>query len=79
MPRYHLDLQDNLDLYRDADGREFESDAAARKGAVKLLIDTLANLGDDFGTQTRLFVVAARRAGELEPFAAISTRITSLH
>jgi hypothetical protein len=77
MPRYYLDLQDNLDLYQDADGREFENDAAARMGAVRLLIDTLSGLSES-GTQTRLFVVSARRAGELEPFAAISTRITSL-
>lgn len=77
MSRYHFDLLDNADLVRDADGREFEDDAAARMGAVQLLAETLSSLGD-IGAQTRLFVVAARRAGELEPFAAISARITSL-
>lgn len=77
MPRYYLDLQDNMDLHRDADGREFEDDAAARQGAVRLLADTLSSL-KDVGHQTRLLVVAARRDGEPEPFAAISTRITSL-
>lgn len=77
MPRYYLDLHDNGDLYRDADGHEFESDAAARLGAVRHLTQLLATLSD-IGAQTRLIVVVARRVGEREPFAAVSTRITSL-
>ena len=77
MPRYYLDLHHNMDVYRDVEGREFESDAKARMGAVRLLIDTLADL-DEVGTTTRLFVITARRADDNDAFAAVSTRITSL-
>ena len=77
MPRYYLDLHHNMDVCRDVEGREFESDAKARLGAVRLLIDTLAGL-DEVGTNTRLFVITARRADDNDAFAAVSTRITSL-
>ena len=77
MPRYYLDLHHDTQVFRDVEGREFESDAKARMGAVRLLIDTLAGL-DEVGTNTRLFVITARRADDHEAFAAVSTRISSL-
>lgn len=61
MPRYYLDLHDDLDLTRDVDGREFDNDAEARTGALRLLIDTLAGL-NEAGTGPRLFVITARWA-----------------
>lgn len=77
MSRYYIDLHDNLDVHRDVDGQEFENDAMARLGAVRHLIETLSGLGE-VGPETRLFVIAARRAGEAEPFAAVSTRLVTL-
>ena len=77
MPRYYLDLHHNMDVYREVEGREFESDAKARMGAVRLLIDTLAGL-DEVGTSTQLVVITARRAEDQDAFAAVSTRISSL-
>lgn len=76
MPRYHLDLQEDEHLYRDEDGRDFENDNAARRGAVSRLVDLLKDL--PLEDQAMLVVIVVRRRGDREPFAAISTRITSL-
>lgn len=77
MPRYYFDVHENLALFRDVDGLDFDNDAAARKGAVGRLVDVLSSI-DDLGPETRLIVVVVRRMGDREPFAAVSTRITSL-
>jgi hypothetical protein len=78
MPRYYFDIQDDLVLHRDADGFDFKDDASARKGAVHRLVDLLTAMEEDLGPKTKLIIVVARRAGEQGPFAAVSSRITSL-
>ncbi len=75
MPRYYLDIHENLEFYRDADGSDFANDAAARMGAVRRMTEVLGAL-EDLGSETRLIMVVARRKGEAEPFTVISSRIT---
>lgn len=77
MPRYHFDLHEDLDLSRDEDGAIFETDEDARVGALHRLSDVLRSM-NKLGPKTKLLVLAVRRAGEREPFAAVSLRVSSL-
>ena len=77
MPRYYFDFQENEHFYQDKDGREFPDDASARSGAVGRLIGMLEALPAE-ETATTIIVIGVRRFGEHQPFAAVSTRLTSL-